>query len=310
MTSRRIVSDVGGSNARFARCPAPGVLTDLKSYRVSEFPSFYDTLDAYLIDTGGVQGADTLIIGVAGPIDGNRVQLTNSPWFIETQKAAALLGPDASARLVNDLEAVALALPYLTDDDLQPLGPANRNPATARSMVAVNVGTGFGGAAAIRTGQGWAANPGEPGHMVLGALNEEELALFGPARTIEDYLSGRGVPSFYARICDHLGQTCDKSLDCAAILARANTDPAADKLVGMITEILGRVAGDFVLASAAWGGAYLCGSVVNGWMAATGGKDFRDHFEAKGAMTDRMRTVYSGIITRTDTALLGLSHSA
>lgn len=308
MTARRIVADVGGSNARFARNPAFGVLEESRSYRVRDYKTFYDALDAYLGETGGIRGCNSVIVDVAGPIDGNSVHVTNAPWFIETKRIETMFGPGAQAGLVNDLEAVALALPHLRDADLRPLGTVPRDPAPQKTMVAVNVGTGFGGATAIHTPHGWIANPGEPGHMTIGARSEEELTLFAVEDTVEDSISGRGLPGFYTRIRRHLGQPDPSEVACADIFAQAGHDPAARRLIELFSVILGRVAGDMVLSAAAWGGAYFCGSVVNGWLAAGGGDGFRGNFENKGAMSERMSGVYTGIITRSDTPLFGVSH--
>jgi glucokinase len=63
-----------------------------------------------------------------------------------------------------------------------------------------------------------------------------------------------------------------------------------------------------VLATAAWGGVYLCGSVVNGLVKAGGGKYFRKPFDDKGPMAKIMENVYSGLITCEDVALIGLTH--
>lgn len=309
MTVRRIVADVGGSNVRFALNPAPGELGELRSYRVRDYPTFYDALDVYVSDAGGVWGCNSVIVGVAGPIDGDSVDVTNSPWHIETPQIEAMFGSGAKARLVNDLEAVALALPHLGEDDVRSIGNVSRDASRRKSMVAVNVGTGFGGATAILTPHGWIANPGEPGHMSIGARTGEELALLAGEDTVEDYLSGRGLPGFYTRLCHQLGRPDPDEVACADIFSLAGNDPAASRLVDIFSVLLGRVAGDIVLAAAAWGGAYLCGSVVNGWLAAGGGGDvFRASFESKGAMTKRMAGVYSGVITRTDTPLFGVSH--
>ncbi|MBX2805346.1 MAG: glucokinase [Hyphomicrobiales bacterium] len=308
MTARRIVADVGGSNARFALSPNYGVLAELRAYQVQDYPTFYDALDVYLGETGSRKGCRSVIIGVAGPIDGDCVHVTNSPWHIETGRIETMFAPGAKAGLVNDLEAVALALPHLEDDDLQTIGSVARNPAQRKTMAAVNVGTGFGGATAIYTPHGWIANPGEPGHMTLGARSEEELALFAGDDTVEDYLSGRGLPGFYTHLCRKLGEPDPDEVACAEIFAQAAHDPAARRLADLFAIILGRVSGDIVLAAAAWGGAYLCGSVVNGWLATGGGEEFRTHFESKGPMTERMAGVYTGLITRTDTPLFGVSH--
>jgi glucokinase len=303
-----IVADIGGSNARFARSPKPGILNDAKSFKVADFTTFYDALSAYLDQAGGLQGCHFIAIDVAGPVDGDRAQLTNAHWSIETARVAAVIGAGSSVRIFNDLEASALALPYLRAEDLVPIGNVERELPPARTMIALNVGTGFGAATAIRVGEGWIANPGEPGHMGLSARTREELSLVQSIESVEDFLSGRGVPVLYARICEIEGRTCPTGLTSAQIFANTANDPIARQTVERFSVMLGRVAGDLVLAAAAWGGVYLCGSVINGWASAGGIAGFRAPFEDKTAMSDRMTQVYSGIVTRDDTPLFGLSH--
>jgi glucokinase len=76
-----------------------------------------------------------------------------------------------------------------------------------------------------------------------------------------------------------------------------------------MTHLLARVVGDLVLASGAWGGAFLCGSVVRGWSSVADPESFRSVFEHKGAMTERMRGVPTVVITHSNPALIGLSHA-
>jgi glucokinase len=76
-----------------------------------------------------------------------------------------------------------------------------------------------------------------------------------------------------------------------------------------MTQLLGRVVGDLVLASGAWGGAFLCGSVVRGWSSVADPERFRKVFERKGAMSGRMRGVPTAVITHPNPALIGLSHA-
>jgi glucokinase len=235
------------------------------------------------------------------------VKLTNAHWEIEARKVAALFG-GVPTQLVNDLQAVALALPHLTDDEVTPIGEVRRGDGMRQTMLAVNVGTGFGGAAAIPSGAGWIANPGEPGHMTLGLHDTGLLELLRDMETVEDVLSGRGVTPLYRRLAERLGETVDEGLCAAQIFARAEDDSVASETLRIFSVLLGRIAGDLALASAAWGGVYLCGSVVNGWAAAGGTQRFRPPFEAKGVMRSRMEGVYTGILTSDDIALIGLTH--
>jgi glucokinase len=303
----RLVADVGGSNVRFARAHQQHALGEWRSYAVNAFASFNDALTAFLEDTAGADGCTSAAIGVAGPVDGDKVKLTNAPWSIAAGDVAALLG-GAPARLVNDLQAVALALPHLADNDIIPIGEVRRSERIRQTMIAVNVGTGFGAAAVIPAGAGWTTSPGEPGHMTLGAHDSGQLELLRDVACVEDVLSGRGIKHLYRNVAARLGTTADESLNAAEIFARAEDDTTASETLRMFSILLGRVAGDLALASAAWGGVYLCGSVVGGWADASGTARFRPPFEAKGVMRSRMEKLFTGIIARDDVALIGLSH--
>lgn len=303
----RLVSDVGGSNVRFARAHQQHALGERRSYPLRTYASFYDALSAFLDETKGAAGCASAAIGVAGPIEGDIVKVTNAPWTIAAGEVSELLG-GAPTRLVNDLQAVALALPHLADNETAPIGAARRGESLRQTMIAVNVGTGFGAATAIPAGAGWITNPGEPGHMTLGALDTGQLELLRDAGSVEEMLSGRGVTRLYRCIAERMGAEIDPSLDAAQIFALAKDDATASETLRIFSILLGRVAGDLALAAAAWGGVYLCGSVVQGWAAAGGTERFRPAFEAKGPMRGFMEKVYTGILTRDDTALLGLTH--
>jgi glucokinase len=302
MTPWRLVSDVGGSNVRFARSFGGHGLEQRQSHHLRDFPSFYNALETYLGETGGAAGCIGAAVGIAGPIDGDRAALTNADWVIERQRVEATIG-GAPTRLVNDLEAVAPALPFLRDEELAPIGDTPRRP-EPRRMLALNVGTGFGAASILPHAGGWIPCPGEPGHMSLAAVDGEELELIQGARCVESLLSGRGVSRIYARLAGNEAL----NLSGAEIFSSVATDPVAAETVRRFSLLLGRIAGDLTVASAAWGGVYLCGSVIAGWAKAGGTAFFRAPFEDKGAMTPHMRAAYSGIILRDDITLVGLTY--
>src|SRR5262245_64519211 len=54
---------------------------------------------------------------VAGPVIGGRVKITNLPWEMDEASLATDLNLK-SVRLINDLEAVARAIPILRADDV------------------------------------------------------------------------------------------------------------------------------------------------------------------------------------------------
>jgi glucokinase len=297
----RLVADAGGTNVRFALAREDGRLEAVRSYRVDQFSSLEAALSAYRSDTG-CKGVHAAAIAAAGPTDGNTLKVTNSPWLIERSAIATAMG-GVPVGLVNDLEAVAAALPHLTGDDFDAFaGPRPVRP-ESRTMLAVNVGTGFGAASIIRHGESWWTCPSEAGHMTLGRASAEEFELMPDDRSIEDVLSGHGLTRLYAR----LGGDPARAGDSAAVLARAARDPEAARAAGLFGTVLGRTAGDLALANCAWGGVYLCGSVVLGWAALADTARFWAEFTRKGPMLPRMQAIPVAAIRRPDVSLFGLA---
>ena len=306
MADWRLVADVGGTHVRFARALADGRLADWDERATAGHPEFADALGAYLEAVGGAGDCNGAAIAAAGPPSGDEIKLTNGVWTIRRSEVSRRLG-GAPVRLFNDLEAAALAIPWLDAGDLIPVVTPGRTPSGEGARLAVNVGTGFGGAALVPVPGGWASLAAEPGHMTLGATSAEELALRTgarpPVRSVEDALSGAGLVSLYRFFA---GTETDVRTS-QQILARTGADSAAARATETFTVLLGRVAGDLVLAAGAWGGIYLFGGVVEGWQAVADADLFRAQFTAKGKMADRMATVPVHVVTNDAAPLIGLA---
>ncbi len=203
MTRRRLVADVGGTRSRFGVSDGPGHLSDVRIYETAARPSFAGTMAAYLSDIGAEPTAAwcrDVHIAAAGPVDAGIVHLTNSTWRIAADEISATFG-GIPVHLVNDLEAVGLLLPHLTPADTQPIGTATSSRLVG-NRIAVNIGTGFGAATAVRGhdrsgGARWTIAAGEAGHMTLGPVTPEEAAALAFVQSVEDVLSGAGVAQLY-----------------------------------------------------------------------------------------------------------------
>jgi glucokinase len=299
MSARRLVADVGGTNVRFAIADAHGRLDRLEIFQTTDFVTFPDALSAYRADAGGLREVDAAAIAAAGPVDGDTVKLTNNEWIVDGAKISALMG-GVPVALVNDLEAVAAALPHLTSDDLTTLGPVAPVRPERRTMLAVNVGTGFGAASVIWRDGRWYTCPSEAGHMTL---TEVAMPPAVPAgASVEDILSGSGMARLYERLA---GGRSQQASDVFAEAAREYG--AAADAVGFFTRILGRVAGDLTLATCAWGGVYFSGSVATAWAGIADIERFRTEFTRKGPMRARMLKVPTAVIRRDVAALYGLA---
>lgn len=302
MSRWRLVADIGGTNVRLARADATGTLAGIISHPTRAFASFADALHAYLEETGGIEGCEGAALGAAGAIEGDTITLTNHrAWTIRRPQVSSVLA-GAPVALVNDLEAVAAALPHLTQGDIEPIGTTAPHDSSNRTMLALNVGTGLGAAVATHRGGDWLTLPSEAGHITLGHVDGEEREVLEAGATLESLLSGPGIAHAYERLSGTGG-----AIEAAQVMSRAGTDPNAARVLRVVTGVLGRVAGDLVLATGAWGGVYLCGSVATGWLACADRTRFRAAFESKGPMRERMQRTPTALVCRDNVALFGLS---
>jgi glucokinase len=299
MIGQRIVADAGGTNLRFAIATDTNEgLRDLRCYRRSEFRSFLAALEKFVDDSGCQESCSGIAIGVAGPVDDGVAQMTAGNWCISEAEASAALG-GCPARIVNDVEAVAFALPTLQSVDYAHIGSIDEPSQQQRVMLAINVGTGFGAAAILPSKSGWVSLSGEPGHMNF--CNLDQTGGTPPSPSVESILSGAGVAALISR----LGHTSSAT----SAVKEFGRDGRLENPLALhfFTEVLGDVAGNLTLATGAWGGVFFCGGVIDAWIEQAEHDRFRTRFESKGAMTTRMRRVFTGVITKPNIALFGLA---
>ncbi len=300
MTAWRLVSDVGGTNARFARATEAGSLLSWRSYPVGRFASFLCAVETYLEDTGGLMGCTSAAIGAAGPVACGAVKLTNAAWYISESEVSEALG--VPSVLVNDVEAVGFSVPAMAVSDFAMVGGLQPNLTASNRFILANIGTGFGAATLVKAGGEWISCPSEAGHMSLNLAAGFNQTLRLKFTFVEQVLSGRGLCNLYAAITDSVPPH-----DAAEIVDRSNSDAHSAFALQIFIEILGDVLGNLALTVAAWDGVFLCGSVARGLANVAGLSQLRHAFEDKGRMREWMRQIPIAIIVREDAALAGLS---
>lgn len=304
----KLIADAGGTNVRFARSPGAGIVRDIKRLNVADFPTFLDALNAYLagFDLSSCEGAG---IAAAGPVRSGEILLTNGTWRICADEVSSVLG-GVGVTLYNDLEAVALALPYLEARNVRPIGEISSDLSAQATRIAINIGTGFGAAAAIPVAVGWVSVASEAGHISFSAANEREAEMLSSYESIEDLLSGRGVRRLYQDVCQRQGRTAEIESTDLPVFAQPAGDLAAAEALEIFSRLLARISGDLVLATAAWGGVFFCGSVARAWSEKADSTAFRATFEKKGSMSARMQSVGASLILLDEPALHGLTYAA
>lgn len=303
-----LVADVGGTNARFGLVRRPGGPPEaIAVLRDADYEGLPEAVAAYLADHAGGVRPGAACLAIAGPVSGDRYNLTNAGW---TGSVRDLGLP--SALLLNDFEALALALPGLGEGDLAPVGGPERRTAGVREVKAVlGPGTGLGVAGLVPAPEGWVPVPSEGGHVTAPATTERELAVLRALRAdglshvvAEHLLSGPGLSRLYRGLALVDGAPADPPPP-AEILAAAATDVRCAETIGMFCALLGAFAGNVALTLGARGGIYLGGGILPRMIDHLRASDFRRRFEATPRLQGYLSAIPTQVITADYPALMG-----
>jgi glucokinase len=297
--ARALVSDIGGTNARFALADLETLeLAQIKQFLCAEHTSLENAVRIYLdgLKERPCQGA----VAVAAPLTGKEITLTNSTWSFTAESLARAASLDGIL-LLNDFEALALSLPHLRAEELHQIGGAA--PAAQATKVVLGPGTGIGVAGLVWSAAGWIAVPSEGGHISLAAHTSGEFELIERLRGNRDHLSaervlsGPGLANLYRAIADSHGVAA-QALEPNDVMTRglAGSDPLAVEALALFLTWLGAFAGDVALAFCARGGVYLGGGIAPKIVTALSQGTFRQAFEAKGRMRSLLAPIPISVI--------------
>jgi glucokinase len=317
-----IAGDIGGTKTKLAVYPldsSPRAPLFEKTYPSQNYPSFelilrdfFQNLDAKV---------ERACFGVAGPVVGGRSQVTNLPWVVDTRGLEEALGI-GRVFLLNDLEAIANAVPFLEDDDIWILNPGEVLPEGALAVIAP--GTGLGEAFLTWDGDKYIAHPSEGGHANFGPSNSEEMELWNYLYkryghvSYERVCSGSGIPNIYQFLKETgkyieppwLAEKLSLVTDPTPMIATTALDPDKDcplceATLNTFVSILGAEASNFALEVLATGGVYLGGGIPPKIIPKLKEPTFMKSFANKGrfsALAGRLRV---SVIMNNDAALLG-----
>ena len=311
-----LVADIGGTNARFGLVKAPGAaVEEVRSMRCADYPAPEAAASAYLADVGRRAGATprprVAAIALASAVSGDIVRMTNSAWSVSAAAVRDALGAERVI-LLNDFEALALALPRLAPVDVQAIGGGLINHRLP--MAVIGPGTGLGVAACVPTPEGgWVALPSEGGHVTLAAADDYEADVLRVVRrehahvSAERLLSGLGLPLLYRAVAAVRGRAHDAALGAPDItrLALAEADATCAETVDLFCAMLGGFAGNVALTLGARGGLLIAGGVAHTLRDLLPRSRFRERFEAKGRFRGYLAPIATGLIVAPHAALDG-----
>ncbi len=309
-----LVADIGGTNVRFGILPqAHSPLRTFPTVQTTMFDSFAQAAEATVLDATSMMPR-SLLVALAGPLTSPSVQLTNAHWSVDPAELARTLHL-STVIMFNDFEALALALPYLREDQLLKVGGGE--PSSRAPRVVLGPGTGLGVAGLVYGDQRYTPLAGEGGHVSLAPEGERDFALWAHLDRLhgrisaETLLSGDGLARLYRALARQEGvdgDWCREGADATGAAAR--NDPIADEAIDLFLTYLGRVAGDLALTFLARGGVYIGGGIVPRFADRLATSGFRAAFEAKAPHGPILREIPTYLITEPQPAISGLSSFA
>ncbi len=314
-----LAGDIGGTKTRIGwfrrgeNRPEPFAIC---TYASREAAGIEEIL-ADFISRHGFSG-QRACFGIAGPVRNGTCKPTYLPWKVSAAHIRQRFGWQR-VYLINDLEATALAVPLLKDDECCGLNPASIQVRSTIGVIAP--GTGLGQAILVPDRDRWIPVSSEGGHTDFAPVNEEQVDLWRYLRSryghvsLERVLSGAGLVNIYAwlknlRVISEPPWLVQALLenDPARVISRTALEERHEPCVRALNTfvaIFGSAAGNLALTVGATGGIYLGGGIVPKILPALQQGLFMEAFIAKGRFKNYLEAIPVCAILNDQAALFG-----
>jgi glucokinase len=309
----RLLADVGGTNVRLALETAPQRIGPVTAFKVADFPSLEAAMRQYLSPMASAPRH--AVVGLANPVTGDHVKLTNHAWAFSIEGMRRALGLD-TLLAINDFTALALALPHLSPEGLVQVRAGT--PVGGTPLALIGPGTGLGVSGLIPARQGSpVALAGEGGHVDLMPATDDEWIAWRAAHRLhgrvsaERLVSGMGISHIHAALCAEMGTPLAAPLSAQEVTTGAlvQGEPVCRRAFEAFCGLLGSLSADLALTLGARGGVYIGGGIVPRFVDAFAASSFNARFEQKGRLRDYLRAVPVYVITERFPALPGLAQA-
>ena len=152
LTNTILAGDIGGTKTLLGlfTCnnhrPEPLVV---KRYSTKDYDDANKILRDFIYNHAHGTNINAATLGVAGPVRNASCDLTNIPWKIDSTTISDVLNIDLpNVRLINDVEAMAYAIPVLDPAEITTLQEGDADP--QGNTVLIAPGTGLGASVLIK----------------------------------------------------------------------------------------------------------------------------------------------------------------
>ena len=318
-----IAGDIGGTKtdlAIFSNEAGPHSPLEQTKIHSADYPSLQTMVKEFLAKAK--RPVDRACFAVAGPVINGRVKTTNLPWVIEELSLAQELNLNRnSVHLINDLEAIARAIPILRPSDLTTINAGEAVPGGAIAVIAP--GTGLGESFLTWDGSTYLAHSSEGGHSDFAPTDARQVRLLEYMFTLFDHVSfehvcsGIGIPHLYRYLRDvehvperpEVAKLIDSQSDASIVIIDQALDPAipsrlCSATIDLFLSILAGEAGNLALKFLATGGVYLAGGVALHTLRLMKEPAFFQRFKSKGRFAGLMGRIPLHVVV-TPAGLMG-----
>jgi glucokinase len=319
-----LAGDIGGTKTNlglFTKGKNRPVLQAVETYASPDAEDLSEIIKQFMADR--VVEVDSACFGIAGPVVNGRCKTTNLPWEV-TESRIRQNFKWRHVRLLNDVAATALAVPFLTSRELFALNkPRVRKN---RNMALLALGTGLGQALLVHHDGRYHPIASEGGHADFSPRNDEEIRLWQYLHrrydhvSIERVLSGQGLVHIYDWLKDlknyhepsWLSYKMSRT-DPAKVISETGLgkkDPLCRKSLETFVSICGAVAGNLALTGLTLGGVFLGGGIAPKILPQVKADSFLQAFTNKGRFKNLLEKMAVRVILNEKAALLGAAGHA
>ncbi len=271
----------------------------VRSHKTADFPTFTDSLQAYLREHRLPPSGLSFGLAVAGMARGDTISLPHCRWYISVSGLKFFFG--AEPLVLNEFESIAWSLPGVDASAIKPVGaPPPRPIRPGGRFLVVGAGAGLGVAIlSVGADSRIQVAASEGGHISFAPQNrnEDELLAWLRARhghvSFDRLLTGAGLQGIHDWLVADSGRAAGAAPAVPAIVGAAQRgDEVAMRATAMFARILGGFVGDMVLATGAFDGVFLVGPLLGSLLPFLGDDTFRAAMSGKGRMKKALDPVF------------------
>ena len=286
-------------------------------YKSKDWKSFTDMV----LDFGvHAPAPDRMCFALAGPVQNNRVQMTNLDWLVDARELQEATGVP-KVFLINDLKGIAYGLAGLTPENfIEVYNPGKSQPGNAAIIAP---GTGLGEAGLYWDGEALHPFDTEGGHTDFASRNELDQELFFHLHRQYDHVSwerlvsGMGICNIYDFLKDvkkweepaWLRENIARGDQAGAIGEAAGEGvPICVETIRLFIRYMAIEASNLALKMKSTGGMFIGGGIPPKIWTPDLQELFLEYFFQVGRLRPLLEATPVHLITYPHTALLGAAY--